>query len=64
MTPSEILDFLASVNYACLVITVSNAKRKLGPGQEKWQQALANMTQEQQQAIEERVKHWRERQGA
>ena len=60
MSISEITAFLASVNYACLVVTLSGVKHKYGPGQEQWDLALRDMSNEQQEAISKRIVHWRE----
>lgn len=64
MTNREILALLKPMNYGCLFVMANGQQVKFGFGELKWRRDLQRMTDEQREALSERLRHWSERRSA
>jgi hypothetical protein len=55
LTDTEMLSFVASINYACLFVTTNGQRFQFGPGELAWHRDLRHATPEQRQALSERI---------
>lgn len=55
MTNQEILDFVASMHYAPLYVSVSPHSRRCGPGQNQWERDVVEMNETERFLLSARI---------
>jgi hypothetical protein len=61
VTTKQIIETVATMNYACLFVESNGQSIKFGPGELLWHAKLRSATAEQTQLLAEKLQRWNRR---